>query len=333
MTFRHGPASKLNKRMDPAFLHCGKRPSTSTAVSLFKRSRHAWFPFRCGSARNGHFVQAKPREDKKRKPEIMNDPLHRPQVVGILGGMGPAAGADFTRLFVRACESHLRQSGAEICDQAFPEHWLAQVPVPDRSSALDDAGLGGHQPLEPMLQAIGKLAALGTTTIALACNTAHAWHSTLQARFPQLDVLHVAREVARDLARRGIREAGLMATAGTYRAGLYEQAFEREGLRCHLPSETEREQLMRGIYGGVKAGNLQRAEGCFADVAKAMARRFDLSVMIMGCTEIPLALRAVQGMDALELVDPAALLARVLARRAYGLPAEGAEPARVAGDE
>ena len=77
----------------------------------------------------------------------------------------------------------------------------------------------------------------------------------------------------------------------------------------------------------------RRIEGCFADVAKAMARRFDLSVMIMGCTEIPLALRAVQGMDALELVDPAALLARVLARRAYGLPAEGAEPARVAGDE
>jgi aspartate racemase len=263
----------------------------------------------------------------------MNHPTSSTQIVGILGGMGPAAGADFVRLFVRACEAQLRQSGAPICDQAFPEHWLAQVPVPDRSSALDDADLGGHQPLEPMLQTLGKLAALGATTVALACNTAHAWHGTLQARFPQLEVLHVAREVARDLARRGVREAGLMATAGTYRAGLYEQAFEREGLRCHLPSAPEREQLMRGIYAGVKAGDLPLAQNCFAEVAKVMARRFDLSVMIMGCTEIPLALRAIQGMDALELVDPAALLARVLARRAYGLPAEGAEPAKAPDDE
>jgi aspartate racemase len=257
----------------------------------------------------------------------MSHPLHKTQVVGILGGMGPAAGADFARLFVSACEVHLRQSGAVICDQAFPEHWLAQIPVPDRSSALDDAGLGGHQPLEPMLQALGKLAALGASTIALACNTAHAWHGTLQARFPQLEVLHVAREVARDLARRGVREAGLMATAGTYRAGLYQQAFEREGLRCHLPSAPEREQLMCGIYAGVKAGDLQLAQGCFAEVAKVMASRFGLSVIVMGCTEIPLALRAVQGMDALELVDPAALLARVLARRAYGLPADAVRAA------
>jgi aspartate racemase len=64
-----------------------------------------------------------------------------------------------------------------------------------------------------------------------------------------------------------------------------------------------------------------------------MAGRFDLSVIIMGCTEIPLALRAVQGMDALELIDPAALLARVLARRAYGLPAEDAKPFKAPDDE
>lgn len=243
------------------------------------------------------------------------------RTVGILGGMGPAAGADFARLFVRACEAHLRRSGTAICDQAFPEHWLAQIPVPDRSSALNDADLGGHQPLELMLQAIGKLAALGSTSIALACNTAHAWHGTLQARFPQLEVLHVAREVARDLAGRGIREAGLLATAGTYRAGLYEEAFEREGLRCHLPSAPEREQLMRGIYAGVKAGDFELARRSFSGVAASMAHRLDLLVMVMGCTEIPLALQPVGDLQALELVDASALLAGALAQRAYGLPA------------
>ncbi|MFZ3117300.1 MAG: aspartate racemase, partial [Variovorax sp.] len=55
------------------------------------------------------------------------------QVVGILGGMGPAAGADFVRLFVDACAQHMRAVGEPVRDQAFPEHWLAQVPVPDRT--------------------------------------------------------------------------------------------------------------------------------------------------------------------------------------------------------
>jgi aspartate racemase len=127
--------------------------------------------------------------------------MHRTRVVGILGGMGPAAGADFARLFVQACADHMRSLQIPVSDQAFPEHWLAQVPVPDRSTALGSPGPGGHQPLDPMLHAMGKLAALGATTVAVACNTAHAWHGQLQERFPQLEVLHVAREVARPWPR------------------------------------------------------------------------------------------------------------------------------------
>ncbi|MEO7885223.1 MAG: amino acid racemase [Polaromonas sp.] len=243
--------------------------------------------------------------------------MSRTHVVGILGGMGPAAGADFARLFVQACADHMRARGLPVSDQAFPEHWLAQVPVPDRSNALESPGPGGHQPLDPMLQAMGKLAALGATTVAVACNTAHAWHAALQERFPQLEVLHVAREVAQNLAGRGIREVGLLATEGTYRAGLYDQALRQAGVQCHIPSTEERERLMRGIYEGVKAGSMALARECFAGVADALARRHGLSVLVLGCTEIPLALSAVPGMEGLKLVDPAALLAQALAQRAF----------------
>ncbi|MFC5523912.1 aspartate/glutamate racemase family protein [Polaromonas jejuensis] len=250
--------------------------------------------------------------------------MNRTRVVGILGGMGPAAGADFARLFVQACADRMRVLQIPVSDQAFPEHWLAQVPVPDRSTALESPGLGGHQPLEPMLQAMGKLAALGATAVAVACNTAHAWHGALQERFPQLEVLHVAREVAHTLAGRGVKEVGLLATAGTYRAGLYDQALRQAGLQCHIPEPEERERLMHGIYHGVKVGNMALAHDCFAGVAEALARRHGLSTLVLGCTEIPLALgaqRVVAGLDGLDLIDPALLLARALARRAYATAA------------
>src|SRR6218665_4005794 len=93
------------------------------------------------------------------------------RVVGILGGMGPAAGADFVRFFVQACARQLRARGEPVRDQSFPEHWLAQVPVPDRTGALASDVGGAHQPLEPMLQALGRLAALGRRALAIARNT------------------------------------------------------------------------------------------------------------------------------------------------------------------
>ena len=239
--------------------------------------------------------------------------------VGILGGMGPAAGADFARLFVAACAEHMRSRGLAVSDQAFPEHWLAQVPIPDRTAASFMPANGGHQPLEPMLQAVGKLAALGATTIAVACNTAHIWHAELQHRFPQLEVLHVAREVAQTLAASGVREVGLLATEGTYASCLYEQAFTSHGITCFVPLESEREQLMHGIFKGVKSGNLPLANTAFTAVAEALATRHGLQTLVLGCTEIPLALTSLPGMGSVNLIDPARLLAQVLAERAYRL--------------
>ena len=166
-------------------------------------------------------------------------PRHTTHAVGILGGMGPAAGADFVKRFVSACTQHRRGCGVTVSDQAFPEHWLAQVPAPDRCSAMAAPGFGAHQPLEPMLQAVGELVALGTTTINVACNTAHAWHGQLQQRFRQPEVLCVAREAAHTLAWRGVREISLSATIGTCSAGLYNAAFALVDMQCHtrLPGE------------------------------------------------------------------------------------------------
>jgi aspartate racemase len=240
------------------------------------------------------------------------------QVVGILGGMGPAAGADFVRLFVQACAQQMRARGEPVRDQSFPEHWLAQVPVPDRTDALASVDNGAHQPLEPMLQALGRLAALGSRAVAIACNTAHAWHANLQERFPQVELLHMARETAQQLAGQGATEVALMATEGTYRVRLYEQALAEAGLGCHVPLADERQTIMRGIFDGVKAGNMPLAEQCFSQVALRLAERHGPVTIIMGCTEVPLGLQGSAAVAGLNLVDPAQVLAAALARRAYG---------------
>lgn len=123
-----------------------------------------------------------------------------PHTVGILAGMGPAAGVDFARLFVAACEDWLRGHGQAVCDQAYPAHWMAQLPIADRTRALTDGA--APQPLDAMAQGLAQLAGLGARAVAMPCNTAHAWHAALQQRVPQVELLHMPRETAAALRAR-----------------------------------------------------------------------------------------------------------------------------------
>jgi len=234
--------------------------------------------------------------------------------VGIIGGMGPAAGADFVRLFVNACNDYLTRTGFKVIDQAYPEHWLVQVPVPDRTEAL----CNGHDaPLPALQDAIGRLQSCGANAVAIACNTAHAWHTKLQQRHPRVELLHVAREVARQLKSTGVKEVGLMATQGTYRNALYDTALTQACIVCHRPLDAERETLMRGIYQGVKTGDLAYARACFVNVAQRLQTRHGDLTLIMGCTEIPLALEDAPEATDWRLLNPAQVLAQALAERAY----------------
>jgi aspartate racemase len=241
--------------------------------------------------------------------------LNAPQPVGILGGMGPAAGLDFARQFLLACEHYLHASHTPVADQAFPEHWLAQVPVVDRSRALLDPN--APQPYKEMERAIAQLANAGARTIAIACNTAHAWHDELQSGQPDIELLHIGRETVTHLHQTGVDAAILLATRGTYRIALYQSAFAERGMRCIVPLPVEQQGLMDGIYKGVKAGCLDVARERFAAVGRALHERYGAVPVVMACTEIPLVLPTLAEAAEWTLVDPTRVLAGVLARRAY----------------
>lgn len=245
--------------------------------------------------------------------------LQSPRAVGLLGGMGPAAGADFVRLFVQACTEWLQAAGRAVHDQAYPPHWLAQLPVPDRTQALTLGGAAFDATLAPLREAVARLRDLGAVAVAMACNTAHAWHAPLQQALPEIELLHIADETAAALRTRGVGAVGLMATQGTYQQRLYDLALERAGIACLRPDEAGRDRLMHGIYAGVKTGDLTLAERCFVAVGRELRARHGDLPLIMGCTEIPLALQAAPAARDWSLINPTQVLAQALARRAYAV--------------
>ncbi|MEU0249032.1 amino acid racemase [Streptomyces sp. NPDC006235] len=225
------------------------------------------------------------------------------EIIGILGGMGPAATADFYAKLVSMTP------GSSDQDHLRTVIW-SDPTIPDRTDAL----LGdGPDPTPWLLDGSRVLREAGATVIAIPCNTAHAFVPRI-AHHVGLPIVHMIGEVARHLTTVSprIHTAGLLATTGTLRAGLYQEWLDRFGIRLVLPDDGSQDrEVMAGIRA-VKAGDRDGAAAALDRAARRLVEQ-GAQAVIAGCTEIPLGLPA----DAVDvpLVDPALILAQALVRR------------------
>ncbi|MEU1005952.1 aspartate/glutamate racemase family protein [Streptomyces tibetensis] len=235
----------------------------------------------------------------------MSIPARTTEVIGILGGMGPAATADFYAKLVSITP------GASDQDHLRTVIW-SDPTIPDRTEAL----LGkGPDPTPWLLDGGRVLREAGATVIAIPCNTAHAFVPRI-ADHVGLPIVHMIGEVARYLTSLSprIHTVGLLATAGTVRAGLYQEWLGRSGIHLVLPDNASQDHEVMTAIRKVKAGTRDDTTTALLTRAARRLTARGAQAVIAGCTEIPLGLSA----DAVDvpLVDPALILARALVSRA-----------------
>jgi aspartate racemase len=211
-------------------------------------------------------------------------------VLGVLGGMGPAATLDFLQNLhaftpAKADADHIR-----VLMDLNPQ-------VPDRNTMGTAAGV-------VLAEMAGALAGAGAQVLAMPCNTAHA-HADLIQRASGLPLIDLIGEGAKAARQSGARRVGVLGTKGALR--LYREYLAAQALgMVSLPPERQ-EAFMATIYrikGGdlspaAKAEMIGFANELIADGAEAV---------IAGCTEAPLVIRA--GDIRAEFIDPGELLAR-----------------------
>ncbi|MFI0454257.1 aspartate/glutamate racemase family protein [Actinomadura sp. 6N118] len=235
----------------------------------------------------------------------MNTRTPAPEIIGILGGMGPAATADFFAKLVSTTPGSSDQEHLRTVIWSDPT-------IPDRTEALLG---GGPDPTPWLLDGSRILREAGATVIAIPCNTAHAFVPRIVDHVG-LPIVHMIGEVARHLTTLSprVHTAGLLATSGTVRAGLYQEWLDGFGIRLVLPDAVSQDREVMTAIRAVKAGT--RDDMTTALLARAAQRLTErgAQAVIAGCTEIPLGLPA----DAVDvpLIDPALVLAQALVRRA-----------------
>jgi aspartate racemase len=195
------------------------------------------------------------------------------KTIGILGGMGPLAGAYFYR---RVVES----TAAEGDSFHIPTLLWSDPEIPDRTACL----LGdGESPLPALERGVGMLRTMGAEVIAVPCNTAFAYLSQIAETVTIPDMPRLA---ARRAALGGARCIGILSTRGTLRAGIYERAAASAGLSLvSLPSDAA--VLLDGLIYRQKSGERIGCEEYlgFADLLRGAGA----DAVILGCTELSVA--------------------------------------------
>lgn len=245
------------------------------------------------------------------------------KIIGIVGGVGPYTGLSINKsIFDNTLTSGTDQEHLEV-------YLLSRSSdITDRTDFL--SGKDAVNPAGGIYRTIEKLHKIGAEIIGIPCNTAHApkiFNSIeKQIKGAALDVklLHMIEETANYIkATYGdIKKIGLLGTLGTFNTKIYQNILEKNDDYSVLIPQTleERKKVQLAIshreYGIKAVANPVSREAIYI-LKKASEQLYfrGAELIIMGCTEIPLALNN-DHFDKIPLLDPSEILSRALIREA-----------------
>lgn len=200
-------------------------------------------------------------------------------VLGILGGLGPAASCYLYQMLTEHTPAARDQDHLDIVISS-------RASTPDRTAFI--LGQSDEDPFAVMEQDGRSLVAYGATVLAIPCNTAHYFYDRLARALP-VPVLNMPRLTVADAKAAGCTRLGILATDGTLAARTYQLACEEAGVGWAVPAAEHQRGVMSVIYDDIKQGRRADMQKFAAAVADLKAQGCDRAVL--GCTELSLVKR------------------------------------------
>jgi aspartate racemase len=206
--------------------------------------------------------------------------MNKRKIIGLIGGMGPFAGARFCTLLL---EKSARDFGAKNGDE-FPEIVLDSVPVSDFIS--DTSKISEAEAI--LVSRVKKLNNFGCTEIAMVCNTGHVLFPKLSkvSGNKMISLIDVVRDKVIDSK---FKKVGILATKTTIRSGLFQKAFMKTGIEIINPDNKTIEICEKAIRGVIANSNTKGIIDKMLRKTEEFTEKEKLDGVILGCTELPLA--------------------------------------------
>ncbi|MEI6171598.1 MAG: amino acid racemase [bacterium] len=195
------------------------------------------------------------------------------KVVGVIGGMGPAATVEYLARLVRATPAKRDSDHLRVLVDSDPT-------IPSRTDAILH---GGPDPA-PRLRAIARgLEHAAAEVLAMPCNTAQAYLESVREAV-SIPVLDMLAETADHV---NVGCVGLLATEAAIRTGLYLRALGSRRITVVVPRAADQAEVAC-LIAAVKAGRALEELRERLHRVTAHLRDEGASGLLVGCTEISL---------------------------------------------
>lgn len=241
-----------------------------------------------------------------RQETALGDGCLKKKVVGILGGMGPEATAELFFRIIKATPAKKDQDHIRIIVDNNPK-------IPDRTEAIVN---GKVSPLPEMVKTARNLEMAGADFIIMPCNTAHYYYKEL-SKSVRIPVLNMIELTAQAIGNRfpKTKKAGLIATTGTVKAKIYDEALRMINVQVTSPPSDLQKTTMEAIYCHIKAGRVDEGKKLILKVANYLTANGS-EIIICGCTEVSLVLQ--NGALTIPVIDPLRILSEAAVATALG---------------
>lgn len=196
--------------------------------------------------------------------------------IGVLGGMGPMATAEFLRI--------LAFKAPASCDQEHPKVFVYSNPAtPDRTEYIEGKGAS---PIPYLLEGIKCLKNWGADLLAVPCNTSHFFLDSLkdEISLPLVSIIDETISKAKRLSPDG---AWLLATNGTRKTKVYERHALIAKYPFYYPSLIQ-QNIVNRIISLVKSGGIEASSSLLTSLCKELWEHNNVPI-IAACTELPIA--------------------------------------------
>ncbi|MDW3192247.1 MAG: amino acid racemase [Cytophagales bacterium] len=241
------------------------------------------------------------------------------QVIGIVGGMGPQAGIELANDIFRLTEAKKDQEHRSVIMMSYPGQ------LGDRTAYIEGTEL--INPAFNIAKVIQKLELSGADVVGIACNSSHvpAIYNVildeLKKSSSRVRLLNMPKETCKHIKEHFPEAAkvGVMSTNGTYKAGVYVTLLEQAGLQAVVPTYSFQNEVIHDMVYNPSYGIKSCPEGITDEVIDLLGRAFSffqeqgVDAVILGCTEIPLALKQYPKTKQIPLlINPSEILAKAL---------------------
>lgn len=232
----------------------------------------------------------------------------RGEVLGIVGGLGPLASAEFVRTVYRCATWEREQDAPRVLLDSNPA-------FPDRTSAF----LAGEEhTVSPMLEEVlSSLLERGATRLVICCMTAHHLLSRLPAELRR-PVISVPEVIVGQLRRARGRYL-MLCTKGTRYVSLFERepGWNEVADRVVFLDEDDQDRVHDDLIYQIKRSADPAA---LVPMVRGLLARYGTDGFIVGCSEIHLVANVLHGgAEHPECIDPFLAIAS-----AFAHPAESA---------